>query len=167
MKLISNIGIMTTAIIMLTSCSIKETEDELWSKTKVLQSQEKHDEALETLQKLLDNYPESEYASEARFMLADGFANIKNDYPKAVIEYRRIILEFPDSNLAPKAQFMIGYIYANYVRDYDKARAAYLEFRRNYEDNDLSQAVEFELRYLGKDLDDITELKKITGSDGI
>ena len=167
MKLISNIGIMTTAIIMLTSCSIKETEDELWSKTKVLQSQEKHDEALETLQKLLDNYPESEYASEARFMLADGFANIKNDYPKAVIEYRRIILEFPDSNLAPKAQFMIGYIYANYVRDYDKARAAYLEFRRNYEDNDLSQAVEFERRYLGKDLDDITELKKITGSDGI
>ena len=166
MKLISNISIMTTAIIMLTSCSIKETEDELWSKTKVLQSQEKHDEVLETLQKLLDNYPESEYTSEARFMLADGFANFKNDYPKAVIEYRRIILEFPDSNLAPKAQFMIGYIYANYVKDYDKARAAYLEFRKNYEDNDLSQAVEFELQYLGKDLDDITELKKITGSDG-
>ena len=166
MKLISNICLMTTAVIMLTSCSIKETEDELWSKTKVLQSQEKHDEALETLRKLLDNYPTSVHASEARFMLADGFANIKNDYPKAVIEYRRIILEFPDSNLAPKAQFMIGYIYANYVRDYDKARAAYLEFRRNYEDNDLSQAVEFELQYLGKDLDDITELKKITGSDG-
>ncbi len=166
MKLISNISIMTTAIIMLTSCSIKETEDELWSKTKMLKSQEKHEEALETIQKLLDNYPESDYASEARFMLADGFANIKNDYPKAVIEYRRIILEFPDSNLAPKAQFMIGYIYANYVKDYDKARAAYLEFRKNYEDNDLSQAVEFELQYLGKNLDDITELKRITGSDG-
>ena len=166
MKLISNISLMTTAIIMLTSCSIKETEDELWSKTKVLQSEEKHEEALVTLQKLLDNYPESVYASEARFMLADGYANIKNDYPKAVIEYRRIILDFPDSNLAPKAQFMIGYIYANYVKDYDKARAAYLEFRKNYEDNDLSQAVEFELQYLGKDLDDITELKKITGSDG-
>lgn len=165
MKLISNISIMTTMIIMLTSCSIKETDAELWSKTKVLQSQEKHEEALETLKKLLDNYPKSEYASEARFMLADGFANIKNDYPKAVVEYRRIILEFPDSNLAPKAQFMIGYIYANYVKDYDKAQAAYLEFKEKYEGNDLSEAVEFELQYLGKDLDDITELKKITGTD--
>ena len=165
MKLISNICLMTAAIVMLTSCSIKETDVELWSKTKVLQSQEKHEEALETLKKLLDNYPESEYTSEARFMLADGFANIKNDYPKAVIEYRRIILEFPDSNLAPKAQFMIGYIYANYVKDYDKAQAAYLEFKEKYEGNDLSEAVEFELQYLGKDLDDITELKKITGTD--
>ncbi len=165
MKLISNICLMTAAIIMLTSCSIKETDVELWSKTKKLQSQEKYEEALGTLKKLLDNYPESEYASEARFMLADGFANIKNDYPKAVIEYRRIILEFPDSNLAPKAQFMIGYIYANYVKDYDKAQAASLEFREKYKENDLSEAVEFELQYLGKDLDDITELKKITGTD--
>ena len=161
------IGIFIMIAAIFVSCGTTESADELWTKIRTLQGQDKHDEALLTLKKFLDNYPDDEKASEGRFMLADGFANVKKDYANAVTEYRKIILDFPDSQLAPKAQFMIGYIYANYVKDYDKARAAYLEFQEKYEDNSLTQAVEFELEYLGKDLDEISELKGITNPDGI
>lgn len=157
--------LMVTAIFA--SCGTTETADELWTKAGTLRGQEKHDESLQTLKKFLDNYPEDENAAEGRFMLADGYANIKKDFPNAVLEYRRVILENPESHLAPKAQFMIGYIYANYVKEYDKARAAYLEFQEKYKDDKLSQAVAFELEYLGKNLDEISALRGITNPDGI
>ena len=167
MKSFHKIGLLLTITVIFVSCGTTESADELWTKIRTLQGQEKLDEALVTLEKFLDNYPEDENAAEGRFMLADGYANVKKDYANAVTEYRRVILLYPDLPLAPKAQFMIGYIYANYVKEYDKARAAYLEFQEKYKDNSLSQAVAFELQYLGKDLDEITELKGITNPDGI
>ena len=167
MKSFQIIGICIMIAAIFVSCGTTESADELWTKVRTLQGQDKQDEALITLGKFLNNYPDDENAAEARFMLADGYANVKKDYANAVTEYRRVILEFPDTQLAPKAQFMIGYIYANYVKDYDKARAAYLEFQEKYKDNSLTQAVEFELEYLGKDLDEISELKGITNPDGI
>jgi len=167
MKPFHKIGILLTIAVIFASCGTTETADELWTQIRTLQGQEKHDEVLLTLKKFLDNYPEDENAAEGRFMLADGYANVKKDFTNAVLEYRRVILENPDSPLAPKAQFMIGYIYANYVKEYDKARAAYLEFQEKYEDDNLSQAVAFELEYLGKNLDEISALKGITNPDGI
>ncbi len=167
MKSFHKTAVLLTIAAISVSCGTTETADELWTKIRTLQGQEKHDEALLTLKKFVDNYPGDENAAEGRFMLADGYANVKKDYPNAVIEYRRVILENPDSPLAPKAQFMIGYIYANYVKEYDKARAAYLEFQEKYKDNNLSEAVAFELEYLGKNLDEISALKGITNPDGI
>jgi len=167
MKLAQIVGLIALTTVLSASCSTTETEDELWSKTKALQSQEKHDEAIETLEKMLRSYPKGEYSSKGRFLLADAYTNIKKDYDSAVTEYRRVTLAYADSELAPKAQFMIGYIYANYLKDYDKAQAAYLEFQEKYKDDELSQAVMFELEYLGKDLDEISALKNILKPDGI
>ncbi len=167
MRTVQKMGFSVLVVALFISCTATETAEELWTKTRMLQSQEKHDEAMLTLKKLLDNYPDSENAPDARFMLADGYANIKKDYASAVTEYRKVTLEYPDTDLAPKAQFMIGYIYANYVNEYDKARAAYLEFQEKYKDNSLSDAVKFELQYLGKSLDEISELKGITKPDDI
>jgi len=167
MKAFHKIGILLVMALISVSCGTTETAEELWTKISTLKGQEKHDEALVTLKKFLDNYPEDENAAEGRFMLADGYANVKKDFANAVLEYKRVILENPDSHLAPKAQFMIGYIYANYIKEYDSARAAYLEFQEKYEDNSLSQAVAFELKYLGKNLNEISALKGITNPDGI
>ena len=167
MKSFHKIGILLAITVIFASCGTTETAEELWAKIRTLQGEEKHDEALLTLKKFLDNYPKDENAAEGRFMLADGYANVNKDFVNAVLEYRRVILEYPDSPLAAKAQFMIGYIYANYVKEYDKARAAYLEFQEKYKDNSLSQAVAFELQYLGKNLNEISSLKGITNPDGI
>ena len=167
MKLAQTIGLLTLTVVLSASCSTTETDNELWSKISVFQSQEKHDEAIESLEKMLRNYPEGVHASKGRFLLADVYTNVKKDYENAVMEYRRVTLDYADSKLAPKAQFMIGYIYANYIKDYDKAQAAYLEFQEKYTDDDLSQAVKFELEYLGKSLDEISSLKNIIKPEGI
>lgn len=167
MKLAHTVGLITLTAVLSASCSTTETEDELWSKIKVLQSEEEHDEAIETLEKMLKNYPKGEYSTEGRFLLANAYTNVKKDYDTAVTEFRRVTLDYADSDLASKAQFMIGYIYANYLKDYDKAQAAYLEFQEKYKDDELSQAVKFELEYLGKDLDEIKALKDILKPDGI
>jgi len=161
MKLAHTVGLLALAAILSASCSSTETENELWSKSKVLRSQEDHDESIEALEKMLRSYPDGVHTSEGRFLLADAYTNIKKDYANAVTEYRRVTLEYADSDLAPKAQFMIGYIYANYIKDYDKAQAAYLEFQEKYSNDDLSKAVNFELEYLGKNLDEISALKNI------
>jgi hypothetical protein len=48
---------------------------------------------------------------------------------------------------------------------------AYNTFLQNYPDHELAPSVEWELRYLGKDINDIPELKALeaetqTGEDG-
>jgi len=165
MKVIKIFSMLLISAVLLSSCTDPESEETLWARTKKLQAQEKHDETIKTLEDMLDSYPEGKFASIGRFTLADAYANIRKDFPEAITEYRRVIISFPETPLAPKAQFMIGYIYANYLKDYDKARVAYMEFQKNYSDNDLSQAVKFELQYLGKNLDEIVELKEITKPD--
>ena len=167
MKSFHKIGLLLMLTAIFVSCGTTESAGEIWTIIRNVQCNEKLDQALVTLEKFIYIYPEDENAAEGRFMLADGYANVKKDYANAVTEYRLVILLYPDLPLASKAQFMIGYIYANYVKEYDKARAAYLEFQEKYKDNSLSQAVAFELQYLGKDLDEITELKGITNPDGI
>ncbi len=160
MRIICIFGaVMLTAAIFV-SCSSNETEGELWSKSRVLLSEEKYDEAIKVMKQLLRNFPEGENAADTRFSLADTYANIKKDYDSAVMEYRKVTLDYPESNLSAKAQFMIGYIYANYVKDLDKARAAYLEYQDKYADSELSGAVDFELEYLGRSLDEIPALEK-------
>ena len=161
MKLAHTVGLLALISVLSASCSTTETENELWSKSKVFRSQEDHDESIEALEKMLRSYPDGVHAAEGRFMLADAYTNIKKEYENAVTEYRRVLVEYSESELAPKAQFMIGYIYANYLKDYDKAQAAYLEFQEKYSNNELSQAVKFELEYLGKNLDEISSLRKI------
>lgn len=161
MKLAHTVGFLALTAVLTVSCSTTETENELWSKAKVFRAEENHDESIELLEKMLRSYPDGNHTSEGRFLLADAYTNIKKDYKNAVTEYRRVTLEHGEGELASKAQFMIGYIYANYLKDYDKAQAAYLEFQEKYSDDDLSQAVKFELEYLGKNLDEISALKKI------
>ena len=167
MKLAHTVGLLALTAVLSASCSSTETENELWSKAKVFRTQENHDESIESLEKMLRNYPKGAHTSEGRFLLADAYTNIKKDYDNAVTEYRRVTLEYAESKLAPKAQFMIGYIYANYLKDYDKAQAAYLKFQEKYSDDELAQAVKFELEYLGKDLDEISALKNILKPEGI
>ena len=167
MKLAHTAGVLALMAVLSASCSSTETENELWSKAKVSRSQENHDESIESLEKMLRNYPNGVHTSEGRFLLADAYTNVKKDYDNAVTEYRRVTLEYADSKLASKAQFMIGYIYANYIKDYDKAQAAYLEFQEKYSEDELSQAVKFELEYLGKNLDEISALKNILNPEGL
>ncbi len=60
---------------------------------------------------------------------------------------------------------MIGYVFANFMRDYESARVEYERFLELFEseaDSGIVQSVKFELKNLGKDLNEIPQLKHIS-----
>ena len=57
---------------------------------------------------------------------------------------------------------MIGYIYANVLDDSENAQVEYNLFLQKYPDHELTPSVKFELDFLGKDINDIPQLKHIT-----
>ena len=60
---------------------------------------------------------------------------------------------------------MAGYTLANIMGEYDRAKIAYERFIRDYPEHPLSESVQFEIRNLGKELDQIEELKSIMKSN--
>ena len=60
---------------------------------------------------------------------------------------------------------MIGFIYANSVSDTAKAREAYTIFLKKYPDHELVSSVKWELAHLGKDINQIPELKNIESTN--
>lgn len=64
-------------------------------------------EAVSGFRDLLEQYPDSPWAEEARYNL--GYAFFQNqDYDQAIAEYRRLISDHPNDPLAAKAQYGIG-----------------------------------------------------------
>lgn len=87
------------------------------------------------------------------------------DFEQSVEEYQRVVSRYPQSRFAVNAQFMIGYIYANFISDYDLARTEYERFLELYSDradSNLIESVRFELKNLGRDLDEVPQLRHIT-----
>jgi TolA-binding protein len=88
--------------------------------------------------------------------------NDQRNFELAIKSYRKIIADFPGSKQEPHAQFMIGYIYANVMDDSENARKEYSIFLQKYPDHELTPSVKFELDFIGKDINDIPQLKHIT-----
>jgi outer membrane protein assembly factor BamD (BamD/ComL family) len=86
------------------------------------------------------------------------------DFEKSVEKYTYIADEYPSHEDAPKARFMAGYTLANIMKDYERAKDEYSKFIRDYPEHPLVESVRFELRNLGKELEQIEELKGIMQS---
>ena len=83
-------------------------------------------------------------------------------HSEAIHHYRSVVDNFPETREEPHAQFMIGYIYANVLDDSENARVEYNSFLQKYPDHELTPSVKFELDFIGKDINDIPQLKHIT-----
>ena len=81
--------------------------------------QSKKIQKLNTLNKLLANYPSSIYLDDAEF--ESGLLNMENgDYTKAAANFNQLINTYPSSNYVSKAQLNLGYIY---VKQGDNTKA--------------------------------------------
>ena len=97
--------------------------------------------------------------------MGDTYIAINKNFEMAIKEYSKVVKDYPDSRFAINAQFMIGYVFANFVQDYESARDEYERFLELFgaeADSGLVQSVKFELQNLGKDLNDIPQLKHIS-----
>ncbi len=119
--------------------------------------------SLDALNYLVSNFPSSEIAPKAQYLIGDIYMNDLRDFQKAIAAYRKVTKEFKGSQQDAHAQFMIGYIYANILNDLESARQEYVAFMENYPKHELTPSVKFELDFLGKDINDIPVLKHITG----
>lgn len=87
---------------------------------------------------------------------------------EAVVKYEELINSYPKGTYASKAQFMVGFLYANDLKDYPKAKKAYEDFLKNYStvaDSGMVVSAKWELKYLGKDINEIDELKSLAPED--
>ena len=114
--------------------------------------------SIKTLDYLVNKFPSHEIAPKAQYLIGDIYMNDQRNFDLAIDSYRKIINDFPGSKQEPHAQFMI----ANVLDDSENARVEYNSFLQKYPDHELTPSVKFELDFIGKDINDIPQLKHIT-----
>ncbi|MBH31297.1 MAG: hypothetical protein CMG71_04815 [Candidatus Marinimicrobia bacterium] len=160
----NRITISLSLLLIFLACA-KESPANLLSESKELITEQKYSEALEKLRLLVGKYPDGIEAAEGQYMIGDTYIAFNKNFELAIKEYSKVVKHYPDSRFAINAQFMIGYVFANFVQDYESARIEYERFLELFEaeaDSGLVQSVKFELQNLGKDLNDIPQLKHIS-----
>src|SRR5699024_9399018 len=91
-------------------------------------------DALTTLRKFLNTYPNSSLSQQTHSNIAYIYLNTGN-YSQAVEAFEIVIEKYPQTEWAARAQFSIGDTYYN-SGDYDKAIDAYKEVINKYPDSD-------------------------------
>ena len=92
--------------------------------------QQKQDEKIENLNRLLADFPESEYRDDALYELGRAYERIGKNY-EAVQQYQQIVSSYPGSSFYRNALLQLGLV--NYNNgDYNKALQQYKEVAENY-----------------------------------
>ncbi len=158
------ISILLILSFVLLSCSDKRTAEKMFQDGAALYEKGKPMRSIKTLERLSKSFPDDVLAVKANYRMAEIYGGDLQDFEKSVIKYGYIADEYPSHEDAPKARFMAAYTLANIICDYERAKEEYNKFIRDYPEHPLVESVRFELRNLGKDLDQIEELKDIMRS---
>ena len=143
-------------LIMLTvSCSKTSDQDYLTQAEKSLK-ENNVDQAIKSIEALLNDYPESELAPKALSQLASIYQNqmVKNIKSKESFEssqkyFMQVFEKYPNSEEAPKSLFLCGFILANNLNNYDEATSHYKLFLNKYPSHPLAAAAREELDNMG------------------
>jgi outer membrane protein assembly factor BamD len=97
------------------ACGAPPPPGRLDAEDQYLLAQERYDdgkfeEAQLEFQKLIWNYPGSDYVDDAQYYLAECHRYLE-DYPTAIIEYSRLLRSYSQSPFAPAAQYHLALCY--------------------------------------------------------
>jgi tetratricopeptide (TPR) repeat protein len=106
----------------------------LYSKADLLAFQNRHDEAISLLSKILEEHKSDPIVAQALFKQAQLF-EIKKEFVKAEVNYQNIIANYKDGILIDNAYFALGELYANHLNDTEKAKMQYEQILFNYQDS--------------------------------
>lgn len=90
----------------------------------------KYDDKILLEEKLVKQYPKSDYADDALYEMARAY-QMKEEYPSAIDSYNRLLASYPHSNLARVTAVEIGMTYAN-MGQQENAITAYKKVISNY-----------------------------------
>lgn len=142
-------------VIVLTSCST-ENEKDLMKKAQDQLENNNYSAAIETLEQITTNFPETKEAGKAYLEMAklyQGRAVVgvteTESYLRAVQNYTKVFEEYTDMEEAPGALFMCGFLQANELNDLTAAEHSYKLFLEKYPDHELASSAKSELENLG------------------
>lgn len=136
--------------IIFSGCS-KPSADEYFQQAELAVKSSKIDEAIQLYRKIVDEYPKSEKAEAAQFILASLYQNNTHQYQQAINEYWKYYELFPDAKQTPTALFLIGFLYNNELKIIDSAATAYKLFLEKYPSHEMALSAQFELEHLGEE----------------
>lgn len=90
----------------------------------------KNEDKIKALNRLINTYPESNYADDARFELAQTYQKI-NDHENAISNFKKFISDYPNSNLVRKAWVLQALSYYNMEKD-NEALAIYKKVVKDF-----------------------------------
>lgn len=95
-----------------------------------LLKQGRYPEAIKGFDSFLQQYPQSDYADNAQYWLAEAYY-VSRDFPQSLVNFQRLVDVYPQSSKLPGALLKMGYIF--YERgDYQQARAALSRVTREF-----------------------------------
>ncbi|RMF08869.1 MAG: outer membrane protein assembly factor BamD [Candidatus Neomarinimicrobiota bacterium] len=133
----------------------------VYNRAESIRAGKRFQDTIHLLSFLIDRYPDHPLAPKSQYLIGDIYMNDIRDFQSALEAYRKVLNLFPGSKQEAHAQFMLGYIYANVLNDLDQARTEYETFLKRFPKSELAPSVKFELEYLGKDINEIPQLKHI------
>jgi len=152
-------------VILFTACSSNE-DKELFDSASVKYNTNDFAGAVSDYEKILTEYPNSQFAEDSYFAAAGIYQMnkvpglSKEESAKKAVEYfQKYYKQFPNSERTPKALFLIGFIQANDLRELESAGNVYREFLEKYPRHELAASVKLELDNLGKSPEEIIEQK--------
>lgn len=123
------------------------TDEELWQKAESAKNSNNWDSTMQVCERILDEYPDGQYAPWARFGIAESF-RFKNKPREALNNYKLFYENNPNMQPSALSLFLIGYIYHNNLLMSDSARIYYERFIQKYPHHDLIASAKFELEIL-------------------
>ncbi len=115
-----------------------------FAKADLLRYQNKLDEAEDTLNDIIKNYPQTALQDDILF-LKYGIEKDRQHYDKAAENLQNIVDNYGTDILADNALFYLGDLYQNYLKDDEKAKSFYEKIILEYKDSTFS--IEARKRY--------------------
>ena len=117
--------------------------------------QRNYPQKIQTLNRLLKNYPESQYIDDALYEQGRAFVQLE-DNANAIERYQLLLQKFPESVMARKAANEIGLLY--YQDDkYPQAIQAYKNVIKNYPGSEEARLAQRDLKSIYIDLNRVDE----------
>jgi TolA-binding protein len=157
-RVMSRVTVVLLSLLVVVACK-RVTDEDLWNKGVEAQKADKFEESLLQYDQLVKDYPQSPKVPDALYAMASIYQSNKRDIPKAIGLYRKVAQEYPNHATASSASFLIGFLYNNELKNLDSAKAAYELFLKKYPDNPMAASAQFELNNLGKDPNEIIDIK--------
>ncbi len=126
-------------------------------------------DALSSYEKVVSDYPKSEYAPQALTKIASLYQNKlvpnvseRESIEKAVSYYKSIYDKYPENQAAPVSLFMSGFLLANELQKFDEATQTYNLFLEKFSNHELASSAKEELEMMGLTPEEILKRKIAT-----